>query len=253
MAFCLLSSGVALADEPPGKAMKLLTGEVWYRERMLLPPGSELMIALQDVAKMDVKAEVIASERLPLEGAPPYPFKLSYDASKLHQRGQYALLARIENNGQLLFINTERIPAFAESPVSVRLDRVAGSRPNADNERRPDASLTDTYWKLVEMDDHRILTSEGQRETHFVLETDGGLHGFAGCNRIRGRYELDGERLQFPPVMVTRKACFPGMQKETAFLARLQEVQHYGIAGDSLALYGGDGRLILRFEAVYLN
>ena len=38
-----------------------LAGEAFYRERLLLPPGAELLVTLEDVSKMDVASTVIAA------------------------------------------------------------------------------------------------------------------------------------------------------------------------------------------------
>lgn len=47
-------------------------------------------------------------------------------------------------------------------------------------------------------------------------------------------------------------ACMEGMKQEQRFLEALGEVVRFIISGDSLALYSGDERLILRFRAVAL-
>ena len=48
-------------------------------------------------------------------------------------------------------------------------------------------------------------------------------------------------------------ASLEGMEQEQRFLTSLGEVVRFTISGDSLALYSGDERLILRFEAVALQ
>ena len=56
--------------------MKSITGQIWYRERMLLPPTAEIKVYLEDVSKMDVAAEVITMTTLSPEGGPPWKFVL---------------------------------------------------------------------------------------------------------------------------------------------------------------------------------
>ena len=87
-----------------------------------------------------------------------------------------------------------------------------------------------------------VLTSEGDH-----------VRGFSGCNRFTGDYERNESTLRFKPLAATRMACLEGMQQEQRFLGLLGEVARFTISGDSLALYSGDERLILRFEAVALQ
>ena len=62
--------------------IQILEGEVYYRERILLPPGALLEITLEDVSKMDVASVQISSMQQTLDsGTSPYPFSLEYDAA----------------------------------------------------------------------------------------------------------------------------------------------------------------------------
>jgi len=45
--------------------------DVFYRERMLLPPTAELKVTFEGGAKMNVAAEKIAEVTVPIQGAPP--------------------------------------------------------------------------------------------------------------------------------------------------------------------------------------
>jgi heat shock protein HslJ len=65
---------------------KTLVGEVFYRERILLPPGAKLHLTLEDVSKMDVPSTVIATASQVLAGAPPYEFSLDYYAEDIDSR-----------------------------------------------------------------------------------------------------------------------------------------------------------------------
>ncbi len=87
-----------------------------------------------------------------------------------------------------------------------------------------------------------VLTSEGAQ-----------VHGFSGCNRFTGSYELNEGQLRFKPLASTRMACMDGMEQEQRFLEALGEVVRFTLSGDNLALYTGDERLILRFKAISLK
>jgi len=51
--------------------MTTIEGSIWYRERMLLPANAEIKVYLEDVSRMDVAAEVIATTLLEAESGPP--------------------------------------------------------------------------------------------------------------------------------------------------------------------------------------
>jgi putative lipoprotein len=238
-------------------AMQKIEGSVWYRERMLLP-NAEVYVALEDVARMDVPSALIASTRFTPRGGPPWDFSLTYDSARLNDKGRYALRARIEVDGRLMFINTTRIPAFDRdpgTPVKIMVSRVAGARTGKETtQARPDADLVNTYWKLTELKGQPASLGAGQKELHVVLSSEGNqVRGFSGCNRFSGTYEKKGSGLHFGPMAATMMACVESMQQEQTFLKALGMVQRYTINSDNLALYNAEEQLILRFKAVYLK
>jgi putative lipoprotein len=254
----MCATGVAYGEDVTAMGMKTIEGSVWYRERMALPPNAEIHIFLEDVARMDVPSEVIATTRIVPQRGQPWAFSLAYDPRKLHDRGRYVLRARIEADGQLLFISTRQIPAFdgnAGSPAEIPVSRVGWTPPDGSTSApNPDASLTDTYWKLTEIDGQPAALGAGKRELHMVLTSEGArVRGFSGCNRFTGSYELNGDQLRFKALAVTRMACREGMEQEQRFLEALRGVVRVTVSGDSLALYTGDERLILRFRAIALQ
>jgi putative lipoprotein len=256
--FCFFLAALAHGEEAGMNDMKTIEGSIWYRERMALPPNAEIHVFLEDVARMDVPSDVIATTSIVPEGGPPWAFSLAYDPRRLHDRGRYVLRARIEADGQLLFITTRQIPAFdreAGAPVEILVSRVGGTPPSGRKSAPvPDASLTDTYWRLIEIDGQPATLGAGQRELHMVLTSAGNhVRGFSGCNRFTGDYERNKSQLRFKPLAATRMACLEGMDLEQHFLESLGEVVRFTLSGDSMALYSGDGRLILRFEAVALQ
>ncbi len=246
----------AQAEDRETQGMKTIEGSVWYRERMALPPTAEVQITLEDVARADAPSARIASTSVKPEGGPPFAFSLAYDPARLNDRGRYALRARIESEGRLLFISTEHIPAFDRAqPVEIVVSRVRASRSEDPSSAvKPDASLTDTYWKLTELDGQPASLGARGRELHLVMNgQESGVRGFSGCNQFTGSYERDDARLRFGPLVATRMACIDGMDQEQRFLAALASAMRFTISGDGLALYSGDERLTLRFEAVYLQ
>ncbi|MBV1808658.1 YbaY family lipoprotein [Pseudomonas viridiflava] len=83
-----------------------LQGEVYYLPRIALPEGCTLIVKLEDISRVDAAADVIAVSEQEITHQVPLPFELSYVAHLHPQQGHtYALSARIEHAGQLLWIN----------------------------------------------------------------------------------------------------------------------------------------------------
>ncbi|MGE4322957.1 MAG: copper resistance protein NlpE N-terminal domain-containing protein [Sphingobium sp.] len=115
-------------------------------------------------------------------------------------------------------------------------------------------SVTEKYWKLVELNGRPVQTLE--REPHLILKAQGGLfNGFGGCNGFTGSYELDEttSRIRFGQVASTMRACPSGMDVESAFHEVLRAVDNYSFNGDRLTLNRARMAPLARFEAVYLR
>ena len=102
-----------------------IEGSVTYRERIMLPPGFDLVVELQDVSRADALATTLSSVTLQPEGGPPYPFSLEYDAAAIDPRMRYALRATLSREGRLLFTTNEYIDPFAGNPLEIVVQRVA--------------------------------------------------------------------------------------------------------------------------------
>lgn len=82
-----------------------ITGSVTYRERIALPPGALLEVALADVTDPGTATPPLAERRIHITTSqPPIPFSLSYDSRLLQPGRQYAVQARITVDGQPWFI-----------------------------------------------------------------------------------------------------------------------------------------------------
>ena len=117
------------------------------------------------------------------------------------------------------------------------------------------APLLNTYWKLRQIGDGpHVSAYDNQPEPHLVLASGTGrFHGAGGCNRLHGSYSLDGRWLRLSAVASTRMACAQGRRMEQLFLDTLPQVSSYAVQGQKLLLSDADGRVLLRFEAVYLR
>ena len=103
-----------------------LDGEVFYLQRIALPPTAVLSVSLQDISLADAPAKVIDEQRGQVKGQVPLAFHLSYDPLKVEPNHRYSVSARIEVDGKLMFITTENHPVRLDGtdpqPLKVRVD-----------------------------------------------------------------------------------------------------------------------------------
>ncbi|AIC18290.1 putative lipoprotein [Pseudomonas chlororaphis] len=105
-----------------------LDGEVFYLQRIALPPAATLSVSLQDVSLADAPAVVLAEQKGPVKGQVPLPFHLSYDPAQVKPGHRYSVSARIELAGKLLFVTTEhngvKLDGSDPQPLKIRVDAV---------------------------------------------------------------------------------------------------------------------------------
>jgi heat shock protein HslJ len=108
---------------------------------------------------------------------------------------------------------------------------------------------TSAEWRLADIGGQPSPAgADSMRHPGFTLLAEGRkVQGSAGCNRMTGTYQLDGQKLKFGPLATTRMAC-PAMQTETAFLKALEATTRYEVSGSSLTLFGAD-TAVARLEA----
>ncbi|CRM53049.1 lipoprotein [Pseudomonas sp. FH4] len=120
--------GACHSMNPAPKAS--LDGEVFYLQRIALPPTATLSVSLQDVSLADAPAVTLAEQKGPVNGKQvPLPFHLSYDPAQVKPGHSYSVSARIELDGKLMFITTERhsvqLNGQDPQPLRLRVDAVA--------------------------------------------------------------------------------------------------------------------------------
>jgi heat shock protein HslJ len=118
-------------------------------------------------------------------------------------------------------------------------------------------SITEKYWKLMEVNGKPVeATGQIRREPFIVLRNAGNrLTGNGGCNTFTGSYELGpANRIKFSQVVATRMFC-PNMEAETAMMKIFNDADNYVISADgkSLSLNKAKMAPLARFEVVYLR
>lgn len=120
-----------------------------------------------------------------------------------------------------------------------------------DNRPVPTAPLTNTYWQLESVGDHRIEAGNREAEPHMILLDDGRVHGFSGCNRFVGQYALQGAYLLFDAMASTKMACLEDTV-EAPLYAAFAETAGVNLRGKVLKLLDEQGQELARFVAVAL-
>jgi copper homeostasis protein (lipoprotein)/putative lipoprotein len=125
------------------------------------------------------------------------------------------------------------------------------SEPDTQNSTQGTAMLADTYWKLGRVGEQVIVTPQGAREMHFVLQSENQrVVGFSGCNQMMGAFALNGSQLKFDQMASTKMACVgTSMQLEGEFLAIFPLVAKWEISGQTLRLLDEGGKTLATFEA----
>lgn len=113
MLIAVLLTGCTTMSAAPaaggGTATARVTGTVTYRERIALPAGAVIKVQLVDVSRADAPSVVLGEQIIPAGGRQvPFSFEIAYDPAKIDPRFSYAISARIEDDGKLLFINDTR-------------------------------------------------------------------------------------------------------------------------------------------------
>ncbi|WP_271408943.1 YbaY family lipoprotein [Pseudomonas sp. Q1-7] len=125
----ILATGLlaACAGQPASESRRL-DGEVFYLQRIALPPTAVLSVSLQDVSVADAPARVLARQQGPVKGQVPLAFRLDYDPARIQPNHRYAVSARIELDGKLMFISAEqhsvKLDGSDPQPLRVKVDPV---------------------------------------------------------------------------------------------------------------------------------
>jgi len=182
---------------------------------------------------------------------------LAVERNYLQARSAPAAPLLVNFDGRL-----EVLPAMEGPPIEqIVVDQFGGSQPGAtcsslkQDKSSNAASLTDTYWKLIELDgDKVVLAPTQQREVRITLASEGSrASGFSGCNQFMGAYVKDGNNLKFTQMAGTMMACEATlMELESQMLKMLSVTTSYRIDNGQLIFLAGD-KVLARFKAVYLR
>ena len=244
LAACGADKQVVSTDSKQGQAMAAIEGEVFYRERMMLPPEADIEVQLQDISRADAMATILSSVIIKADGGPPYPFTISYDTARIDPRMRYALRATIAVGDRLLFTTMEYIDPFSGNPLEVLVQRVA------EPVRHSGPALEDTVWELHTLAGDVVTGGAQDKQPDMQLvPQEMRVAGFSGCNRYTGSYSREGASqhgspLSFGPLAGTMMACAEGGDLEQGYLQALARVDAFRIEDGTLSLLAGSDVLV---------
>lgn len=218
--------------------MEELKVRVTYLERMILRPGSELTVTLEDVSKMDVASTIISEEKVVLEGTPPYEVTIKYNKDDIKDMNRYSVRASIKYMDTLMFISTTANNPFEteEDTLEIVVEKV-----NVDN-----AVLEDTEWKLYKLGDMKV---EVEERPYIVLQKETGIiNGYTGVNNISGEYILGAKILKFEKLFMTQMYNEEHAELEAGFVEVLNSDLTYIIFGNTLTFYDKDMNQLAVFQ-----
>lgn len=114
----------------------------------------------------------------------------------------------------------------------------------------PGEPPVDTVWRVVELDGRPVPRLHANRAPTLLLDAAAArASGFAGCNRMTGRYTIDGDAISFGPLASTRMACGPPADEvETRYFEALEAVVGWRVRDEALELLDAEGSVLARLE-----
>ena len=101
----LVTAACVAQQAAPQGGTAVMEGRVWFADgEVALPDGAVATVSLLDTSLQDVAATLIGRQTLAVASL-PFDFRIEYDPSRIEERNEYSLQARIERDGGLLYIN----------------------------------------------------------------------------------------------------------------------------------------------------
>jgi putative lipoprotein len=105
-----------------------VTGTVSYRERLILPADSQVVVRLDDISRGPSYPATISEQRVTPNSAAATTFALPYEYGTLNPNATYVVNAWVEQGGRVLFRNAKVYPVLTKtapsSNIHVELEQV---------------------------------------------------------------------------------------------------------------------------------
>ncbi|MEQ9695568.1 YbaY family lipoprotein [Shimia sp. SDUM112013] len=217
-----------------------VSGTATYLERIAVMPGAVLEVKLVDVSRADAAAITLSYQRMALKRV-PMAFELAYDDALIDERMRYNVEAAVYVKDKLAFRNTTAYPVLTNGNGNT-VEIVMQKMPEPAKET---PRFEGTEWEAFEVGGKMLITDI--KPTLTFME-DGGVAVYAGCNRFRGKVEVDPDMMAFPgPMAGTMMACQdPYETLEKTVLKNLEKVSGYVLTDKALALTNKNGVTVMR-------
>ncbi|QSX31133.1 YbaY family lipoprotein [Shewanella cyperi] len=115
LGLALLFLGGCVTVEPPKPV--IVNGAAGYLEKLLLPPDSNITIAIID---LDTPGVIVAQKSFNIVRA-PVPFKFILPAETVDKSINYGVVAMIKNQGRVLFQTYDRFPVISNDKYTTEV------------------------------------------------------------------------------------------------------------------------------------
>lgn len=106
-----------------------VNGTVSYRERLILPADSQIVVRLEDISKGQAYPAVVSEQRIMPNSAAATTFSLPYDYGSINPNATYVVNAYIEQGGRVMFRNNKVYQVLTKtapsSNIHIELEQVA--------------------------------------------------------------------------------------------------------------------------------
>jgi putative lipoprotein len=98
--------------------MAEIAGSIVYRQRVALPRGAQVEVAIMDASRKDAPAAIVGRSEIALHGQQvPLPFHVSYDETAIDLDHRYVMRVQISVNGRLRWVNDSSVPVITNAPT----------------------------------------------------------------------------------------------------------------------------------------
>ncbi|MEO6013201.1 MAG: META domain-containing protein [Devosia sp.] len=245
-----LSIALAMLFATPAAAAQMnLPGQVTYRERIALPEGAMLSIALVDLAIPDTPRLNVAA---PIgSGQVPLSFTLTFEDSLILPNHAYALNAEIRAES-FLFRNAEPYPVtplaqigqvvIVTNPVTETV--VSSSEPA----QAPVAlAILNTAWTATIIGEASVPNGV---EISLLIEDDMRAGGVGGCNSYFSQAQIGEDSFMVGNVAKTMRSClYDRNMLEQSYFDALKAARLWRIDNGVLLLFDSAGKTLVQFES----
>lgn len=226
--------------ETPGAPLTV-SGNVVYRERIAMPEGAVVTVRVADVSLADAPAVVIGEQVITNPGNVPVKYSVVYDGTKIVPGHRYAVSARIELNGELMWISTTNIPVITDGAptenVEILVERVGAKAPTpAPNTAALEKLRAGTwYWQGSSYTDGTKAIPVDPSGYTVTFGSDDRLSAKVDCNQAGGPYRVQGSTITVGQLISTLALC-PPESLSTEFMRDLQALGEFKFDGANLVV-----------------